>query len=66
MQKVKKKLVVKKISFKEEQKQKDLEFLRLTPSQRLQLHEVICKRIWGDKYKPVSLKGLKVRKRKPE
>jgi hypothetical protein len=55
---------LKKTSFKEEQRLKDLDFLKLKPAERLRLHEVMRKRIWGDKYNKVSLKGLKVKKKK--
>ncbi|MBL7877127.1 MAG: hypothetical protein JNL53_15780 [Cyclobacteriaceae bacterium] len=55
---------LKKTTFEEEQRLKDLEFLSLKPAERLRLHEVMRKRIWGDKYNKLSLKGLKVIKRK--
>jgi hypothetical protein len=51
-------------TFAEEQRLKDLEFLKLKPAERLRLHEVMRKRIWGDKYNKLSLKGLKVLKKK--
>lgn len=53
-----------KVTFEEEQQRKDLEFLKLTPAQRLQLHEIMRKRIWGPRYNKLTLKGLKVTKRK--
>jgi len=53
-----------KVTFEEEQQQKDLEFLKLTPAQRLQLHEIMRKRIWGHRYNKLTLKGLKVTKKK--
>jgi hypothetical protein len=52
-----------KTTFAEEQRLKDLEFLQLKPVERLRLHEVMRKRIWGDLYNKLSLKGLKVRKK---
>ncbi|GIL22136.1 MAG: hypothetical protein BroJett042_06490 [Bacteroidota bacterium] len=55
-----------KVTFEEEQQRKDLEFLKLTPAQRLQLHEIMRKRIWGSRYNKLTLKGLKVTKRKFE
>jgi len=54
---------LKKTTFAEEQRMKDLEFLKLKPAERLRLHEVMRKRIWGDQYGKLSLKGLKVKKR---
>jgi hypothetical protein len=54
---------LKKTTFTEEQRLKDLEFLKLKPAERLRLHEVMRKRIWGDKYNKLSLKGLKVKKK---
>ncbi len=54
---------LKKTTFTEEQRLKDLEFLKLKPAERLRLHEVMRKRIWGDLYNKLSLKGLKVRKK---
>jgi hypothetical protein len=59
-----KKLRVKKTTFDEEQALKDQEFLMLEPNERLRLHKIIRKRIWGDKYNKLVLKGLKVTKRK--
>jgi hypothetical protein len=55
---------LKKTTFAEEQSLKDIEFLRLKPIERLRLHEEMRKRIWGDKYNKLSLKGLKVLKKK--
>jgi len=55
---------LKKTTFAEEQRLKDLEFLSLKPAERLRLHEVMRKRIWGDKYNKLLLKGLKVLKKK--
>lgn len=55
--------IVKKTSFEEEQKAKDEEFLRLTPAERLRIHEQLRKRIWGDRYNKLSLNGLKVSKK---
>ncbi|HTH55784.1 MAG TPA: hypothetical protein VL728_07035 [Cyclobacteriaceae bacterium] len=49
-----------KTSFDEEQKMKDEAFLKLKPLDRLRIHEEMRKRIWGDKYGKLSLKGLKV------
>ena len=50
-----------KVSFEEEQKMKDEAFLKLKPIERLRVHEEMRKRIWGDKYNKLSLKGLKVK-----
>lgn len=58
-----KKTVVKKISFEEEERLKDEEFLKLTLLERLKIHEQLRKRIWGEKYNKVKLKGLKVTKK---
>lgn len=55
---------VKITTFNKEQNQKDDEFIRLAPAERLKLHEIIRKRIWGDKYGTLVLRGLKVKKRK--
>jgi hypothetical protein len=57
------KLKLKKTTFIEEQRLKDLEFLKLKPAERLRIHEEMRKRIWGDKYNKLSLKGLKVKKK---
>ena len=57
------KVIVKKTSFEEEQRMKDEAFLKLTPEERLKIHEQLRKRIWGSQYNKVSLKGLKVRKK---
>ena len=54
---------IKKTTFAEEQREKDLEFLKLKPAERLRVHEIMRKRIWGDKYGKIILKGLKVRKK---
>ncbi len=64
MKKVVSKLKLTKTTFAEEQRLKDLEFLKLKPAERLRIHEVMRKRIWGDKYNKLSLKGLKVTKKK--
>jgi hypothetical protein len=42
---------------------KDEAFLKMTPGERLRIHEQLRKRIWGKDYNKVSLKGLKVRKK---
>lgn len=55
--------IVRKTSPEEEQKMKDEEFLKLKPEQRLQIHEVLRKRIWGELYNKTRLKGLKVVKK---
>ena len=55
--------ILRKTSFEEEQQMKDAQFLRLTPSDRLRMHEELRKRIWGDRYNTLKLKGLKVTKR---
>jgi hypothetical protein len=59
----KKRLTVQKTSFTGEQRKKDLEFLKLKPTERLLIHEELRKRIWGDRYNKLSLKGLKVSKK---
>lgn len=59
----KKGTIVIKTSFDEEQQMKDAAFLKLKPTERLQIHEEMRKRIWGDKYNTPSLKGMKVFKR---
>ena len=59
----KKKIIVRKTSFSEEQEMKDRAFLKLKPTERLRIHEELRKRIWGDHYNKLSLKGLKVIKR---
>jgi hypothetical protein len=58
------KIKVRKTSFEEEQRLKDQDFLNLAPEERLRLHEELRKRIWGNRYNKLSLKGLKVTKRK--
>lgn len=57
------KTIVRKTSFDEEQRLKDEEFLKLTPEERLRIHEELRKRIWGKKYNKLILKGLKVNKK---
>jgi hypothetical protein len=57
------KTVVRKTSFEEEQQAKDEAFLKLTPAERLKIHEKLRKRIWGEKYNKLSLRGLKVTKK---
>jgi hypothetical protein len=52
-----------KTSFDEEQKMKDEAFLKLTPLERLRIHEEMRRRIWGDKYNKTKLTGLKVTKK---
>jgi len=59
----KEKLVVRKTSFVDEQKMKDSAFLKLKPTERLLIHEELRKRIWGDQYNKLTLKGLKVIKK---
>ncbi len=59
----KNKVVVRKMSPEEEQRSKDEEFLKLKPAERLRIHEQLRKKIWGDKYNKLKLKGLKVYKR---
>ena len=58
----KNKVVVRKGSPEEEQRRKDDEFLKLKPAERLRIHEQLRKKIWGDKYNKLTLKGLKVYK----
>jgi len=55
--------LVRKTSFEEEQQMKNEAFLNLTPQDRLRIHEQLRKRIWGDLYNKLSLKGLKVTKK---
>lgn len=57
------KMVVKKFSPDEEQQLKDEEFRKLQPAERLRINEILRKRIWGDRYNKLSLKGLVVKKR---
>lgn len=57
------KVVVRKTSFEEEQRMKEEAFLMLSPVERLRIHEQLRKRIWGDQYNKLSLKGLKVTKK---
>jgi hypothetical protein len=66
MPKRRKKMQVRETTFEREQPEKDEAFLKLTPLQRLIIHEQMRKRIWGDSYGKVSLKGLKVTKREPD
>jgi hypothetical protein len=56
-------LKVRKTSFIDEQEMKDQDFLELKPTERLFIHEKLRKRIWGDRYNKLSLKGLKVTKK---
>lgn len=58
------KIKVRKTSFEEEQRLKEQDFLNLAPEERLRLHEELRKRVWGNRYNKLSLKGLKVTKRK--
>jgi hypothetical protein len=44
---------------------KDEDFLNLRPEERLRIHEELRKRIWGDRYNRLSLRGLKVLKKLP-
>jgi hypothetical protein len=57
------KTAVRKTSFEEEQRLKNEAFLALTPTERLKIHEQLRKRIWGEKYNKLSLKGLKIIKK---
>jgi hypothetical protein len=54
---------VRKTTFEEELVQKEAYFLSLTPEERLEQHEELLKRIWGDKYSKVPLAGQKVHKK---
>lgn len=63
MPKTRKKLAIVKTTFDEEQRQKDEAFLKLKPIERLIIHEELRRRIWGDRYNKLSLKGLKVTKK---
>ncbi|MEX2234666.1 MAG: hypothetical protein WD824_21050 [Cyclobacteriaceae bacterium] len=63
MREKKVKIVVKKTSFEEEQRMKEEAFVKLSPAERLKIHEQLRKRIWGPKYNKLSLKGLKVTKK---
>jgi hypothetical protein len=60
----KKELVVRKTTFDEEQQSKDEAFLTLAPAERLKIHEQLRKRIWGKQYNKLSLKGLRVLKKR--
>lgn len=59
-----KKMVVKKVTPETEQRMKDEAFLKLTPAERLKIHEQLRKRIWGEQYNKLSLKGLKIKRKK--
>ena len=52
-----------KTTFEEEQRAKDLAFLKLSPLERLRIHEQMRKKIWGKQYNKNSYKGLKVVKK---
>ena len=65
MKVARKRTIVRKTTFEEEQRMKDEDFLRLAPEERLRVHEELRKRIWGDRYNKLSLKGLKVVKKLP-
>lgn len=56
--------MVRKTSFDEEQQMKEEAFLKMTPAERLRIHEQMRKRIWGKNYNKASLKGLKVTKKR--
>jgi hypothetical protein len=58
------KIVVRKTTFDEDQRNKDAAFLRLKPTERLRIHEELRKKIWGDLYRYKSLNGVKVIKKK--
>lgn len=58
--------VVVKTSFEEEQRMKEETFMQLSPAERLKIHEQLRRRIWGNRYNKLSLKGLKVTKTKPD
>ena len=55
--------IVRKMTPAKEQADKDAAFLRLTPAQRLKIHEQLRKKIWGARYNSIKLAGLKVHKR---
>jgi hypothetical protein len=57
------KTVVKKTTFEDEQRSKDEAFLKLTPKERLKIHEALRKKIWGKQYNKLSLAGQKVLKK---
>jgi hypothetical protein len=59
----KKRDVVRKTTFEEEQRMKDEAFLKLSPSERLRIHEQLRKKIWGEQYNSVSIKGMRVVKK---
>ena len=63
MNKVSKSRIVRKTTPANEQAEKDSEFLKLTPAQRLKVHEQLRKKIWGARYNSMKLAGLKVYKR---
>lgn len=55
---------VRKTTFEKEQREKDEAFLKLKPTERLQVHEEMRKKIWGSLYKYKPLKGMKVIKKR--
>ena len=59
-------LKLRKLTFDEEIKIKQDEFMSLKPVERLRHSEELAKRIWREKYKYKSLKGTKILKSKPE
>jgi len=52
--------IVRKTTPEEEQQFKDEAFLKLTPQERLKIHEELRKRIWQDRYDKFSYEGLRV------
>ena len=57
-------LKIKKTNPTQEQRDKESYFLSLAPEQRLEMHEELRKKIWGNLYtKNKSFKGLKIIKK---
>jgi hypothetical protein len=53
---------VRKTTFEEEQEDKNEDFLKLSPMERLAINEELRKRIWGEKYYSTIIPGSKVRR----
>jgi hypothetical protein len=58
-----KRIIVRKTTPDAEQRTKDEEFLKLTPQERLAIHEELRKRIWHDRYNKLSIRGQRVIKK---
>lgn len=58
-------MVVKKTSFEEEQAAKEKAWLDLTPQQRLEHHQPLLKKIYGDRYNaPMTEEARKIKIRR--